>query len=564
MTSGVWSVMSCVALLGLVLASCSSAAPPTPAPKATAPPTKVETPAAKPAAAPTAPAATPKPAPGQLRAGGALAVAHFADPISYDPIQESSLQSMSPVIPSYSGIVQHDPLKPAEVVGDLAEKWDLGPDGTTYTFHLARNVKWHDGKPFTSEDARFSLETVRTPPRGVTSPRGEWLKPVDKIEAPDKDTLRIRLKYRSASFLHNLADGRMVMVPKHVFEAKGNMKRDVVGTGPYKFKVHDAGVIYSVVKNPDYFVKGRPYLNGITWYIIVDQATNFAAFRTHRVQVTPMGATGMTPSQSEVARRELPDKVSVDRYSGMSFLAFWMPHTKAPWKDVRVRRAVDMTIDRPKEIKVATEGGGDVGLYMPPGLWSLPEAELARMPGYRQPKDADIAEAKKLLAEAGFPNGFKTTTIVRNVAQHERGATSVKEQLAQIGIDVTLSLKDMSGMFDLSYKRAFDSSVFTGTGSFDDPDQIFGQAFITGVPRNFSEFSDPQFDKWYDEQARELDVVKRKEIVLNMQRRAHESIPMSVLHWNVYELGYWKEVRDLKPGIGMYNNLKFQNVWLDN
>ncbi|MBI2909660.1 MAG: ABC transporter substrate-binding protein [Chloroflexi bacterium] len=561
------SLARLLSVLSLLLASCAPAAAPTPtaaqkpAPTA-APATKEATPAAKPAATPAAPAATPKPAAGQPRSGGILNVGHFADPISYDPIQEASVQSVSLVIPNYSGIVQHDPLQADKVIGDLAEKWDVSPDGLTYTFHLYKNVKFHDGTPLTSEDARFSMELTRKPPRGVTSPRQEWLKAVDNIETPDKDTLKMTLKYVSASFLHNLGDGRVVVVPKQVFEAKGNMKRDIVGTGPFKFKGFTPGTSFSIVKNPDYFIKGRPYLDGITWYVVPDVATRFAALRTHRIQLTPFASQGLTPSQSELIRKELSDKISVQKYPSLIFIAFWMPHVKAPWNDVRVRRAVELTIDRPKVIKVGAEGSAEVSGYMPKGSWSLPDSEFLNLPGWRPNKDADIAEAKKLMAEAGHAQGFKTTTITRNVTNQERTALAVKEQLAAIGIDVTVNVRDQGTMFELLYARNYDTAVFSGSASFDDPDQVFGQNFASGVPRNFSEATDPQLDKWYDEQSRTLDAAKRKEIVFNMQRRMFEIIPASMLFWTVYELGSWREVRDLKPGIGVYNNLKFQNVWI--
>lgn len=100
------------------------------------------------------------------------------------------------------------------------------------------------------------------------------------------------------------------------------------------------------------------------------------------------------------------------------------------------------------------------------------------------------------------------------------------------------------------------------TGCVFDPDQLFGLAFVTGVPRNFSEFSDEKIDKSYDEQARALDPARRKQIVFDMQRRLFELVPCSILLWTVNEMGYWREVRDFKPGIGNYNNSKFQNIWL--
>ncbi|MBI2909659.1 MAG: ABC transporter substrate-binding protein [Chloroflexi bacterium] len=559
-----------LAVVVFVVSACAPAAAPTPAPKAPATtpvPTKAvgaaptQAPATKPAPAPAAPAATPKPTAAQAKPGGTLYIAHYADPATYDPLQEASLQSESLVIPSYSGVVQHDPLQPAKVIGDIAEKWDMSADGLTYTFNLFKNVKWHDDAPFTAEDARFSLQTVRQPPRGVNSPRQALLKAVNKIEAPDATTLRITLQYPSASFVDNLADGRMVVVPKHIFEAKGNMKKDIVGTGPFRFKSFTPGTSFSVVKSGDYFIKGRPYLDGITWYIIPDVATRFAALRTHRVQGTPFGSQGITPSQSEILRKELADKVVTQTYPSLVFLAVRMPNNKAPWNDVRVRRAVELTIERQKVIKVAVEGVGDVGFF-PPGEWSLPPAEVAKMPGYRPDKEADIAEARKLMADAGLTQGFKVTTITRNVPQQERATLSVKEQLAQIGIDITISLKDQATMYDLLFKRNYDLAVFGTALSSQDPDQVLGTNFLSGVPYNFSEFSDEKIDKWYDEQARALDPAKRKNIVLESQRRLHELVPASMLFWYVYELSYWSEVKDWKAGIGIYNNLKFQNVWL--
>ncbi|MBI2907816.1 MAG: ABC transporter substrate-binding protein [Chloroflexi bacterium] len=492
-TLSVLKFAGCLTVVGLVLASCAPAATPSkpvqrsatspaeaPTAKPAAPPPKVETPAAKPAASPAAPSPTPKPAAEQPRYGGILNVAHHADPASYDPIQEVSTQHLAPVIPNYSGIVQHDPLEPTKVIGDLAESWASSPDGMSYTFNLYKNVKWHDGAPFTSEDARFTLEMVRTPPKGIVSPRQEWLKAVDKIEAPDRDTLRMTLKYPSASFIHNLGDGRMVIIPKHAFETKGNMKKDVVGTGPYKVKSFTPGSSYSIAKNPDYFIKGRPYLDGITWYIIPDVATRFAALRTQRAHIYGFGSTALSPSQIEVLRRELPGKVVVQRFGGLIFQGMWMLQTKAPWNDIRVRRAVELTLDRNKLIQVAVQGLADVGGFMPPGTWSLPEAELMKMPGYREPRDADIAEAKRLMAEAGYAQGFKTTGITRPQSNFQANMVSAKEQLAKIGIEIEISLMDQGALMDRVYKGNYDMAVQMASAAYDSDSGAKRPHFGTG------------------------------------------------------------------------------------
>ncbi|MBI2910227.1 MAG: hypothetical protein HYX92_21505 [Chloroflexi bacterium] len=550
-------------VLGLLAASCGPVSSPTPTTKPAAPPAKVETPVAKPAVVPAAPTPTPKAVSEQPRYGGILNISHEADPRSYDPIQEITITAMAPVAPNYSGIVQHDPLQPTKVIGDLAEKWEMSSDGSAYTFQLYKGVKWHDGAPFTSEDARFTLELVRKPPRGIVSTKQEWLNAVERIEAPDRDTLKITLQYPSASFMDNLGDGRMLIVPKHVFEDKGNMRRDIVGTGPFKLKAHTSGATFSVAKNPDYFIKGRPYLDGITWYIIPDSSTRFAALRTQRIHATALASQGLTPSQAAVVEKELADRITLYTYQGLTNFAFWMPHNRAPWSDVRVRRAVHLAIDREKVIRVSSEGVGDPAGFVPTGAWSLPEAELKNTPGYRQPKDADTAEAKRLMAEAGYAQGIKTTTVVRNIQERERGAVAVREQLAPIGIDVTVRPLDQATLLDLLYKRTYDTAISSSsTASYDDPDQTLGEGFLSGVLRNFSDFSDEQTDKWYREQARALDPGKRKTIVLDMQRRMFELVPAVMLYWRLYQLGVFKEVKDYKAGVGVYNNLKFQNVWL--
>ncbi|MBI2908052.1 MAG: hypothetical protein HYX92_10405 [Chloroflexi bacterium] len=232
------NLFAIVVTLSFLLAACAPAAAPTAKP--TAPP-KAASPAAQatPAAKPPSPALSPTPKVGaeEPRSGGILTSTHFTDPPSFDPIQEGSVSALVLVLPSYSTVVQHDPFEPAKVVGDLAEKWEMSPDGKSYTFNLVKNVKWHDGKPLTSEDARFSLELIRKPPQGIISPRKEWLKAVDKIETTGNDALKITLQYPSPSFIHNLGDGRIVVVPKSVVEAKGNIEEGRGGHRPLQVQV---------------------------------------------------------------------------------------------------------------------------------------------------------------------------------------------------------------------------------------------------------------------------------------------------------------------------------------
>lgn len=287
---------------------------PTPVtPAATAVPTTIATgtrprllPPATPALA--APTPTMKTASEQPRYGGALALPQHSDPPSLDVHRNMAATVFGPVGPIYNGVVQYD--QSNKVVPDLAQRWEISPDGKVYVFYLHKGVKWHDGRPFTSADAKFSLERL-----GQYPDMNFVTEAIDKIDALDEKTLKITLKYRQAGFLNFLGHGRVLIAPRHVIEAKGDLKRDAIGTGPFKLKEYLSGVSFRMEKNKEYFVKERPYVDTIIFYVMRDTATRFAAFRTGRLQIY-----GHTPTNGElrqthvdILKKELP-QVVVRRY----------------------------------------------------------------------------------------------------------------------------------------------------------------------------------------------------------------------------------------------------------
>ncbi len=282
------SALCTLAAVTLVMVSCAPAAVPPPA--ATTAPTQREAADSKPAASPVA---TPKPsAPIESgpRSGGVLTISSIGDPITFDMHQEISYLVSNVVQLAYSGLMQYNPESPAEGMGDLATTWDVSKDGLTYTFRLNPNVKFHDGSVLSADDASFSFERMINPPKGTLAPRRGDLATIDKVEAPDKSSVKFTLKYPSASFLDVISSGWMVVFSRAFVEKKGHMKNDIMGTGPYKLKTYSAGVSLDYVKNPDYFVKGRPYLDGITFYIIKDAGTRLAAFRTRASDQGDLGS----------------------------------------------------------------------------------------------------------------------------------------------------------------------------------------------------------------------------------------------------------------------------------
>ncbi|MFH1486369.1 MAG: ABC transporter substrate-binding protein, partial [Chloroflexota bacterium] len=523
--------------------------------------------ATKPAVQPTMPAATPKPAAPsptpkaaveQPRQGGILTISDAGDPPHFDLHQLTQIVALQPLAPCYNGLVQYDLLNPTEIIGDLAKEWELSPDGKTYTFRLNSGVKWHDGKPFTAEDARYSLERMKEPPKGVISVRKEQFIPVDRAEAPDESTVKVIMKYPYVSFMAQLATDWFLIFPKHVMEAKLDMKKEVVGTGPFKFKSYSPGTNLDVVKNPDYFVKGRPYLDGMTTYIIKDVATHFAAFRTGRIKMTGRSTGMLTPSHAEVIKKDHPD-LRLWTYSVMQCPWFHFNAATPPFNDVRVRQAVSLAFDRQAAIKTIAQGMARIGTFMPPGEWSIPEAEVLKKPGYRQPKDADIAEAKKLLGEAGHSGGLKVQIVTRE--DQSKAAELMRAQLATIGIDVTIEMAERAVHSQKMQQHAYTFAVQSNVYRINDPDEL-SRKWLSEAAMNYGQWKNEKYDKLFVEQSQTLDVAKRKAIVRELDELLLQELPALLPYWADSLIGTWPEVKNVAAPGGMYSSLRCQDIWL--
>ncbi len=201
-----------------------------------------------------------------------------ADPVSSDIHQETSSVSLWPFAPIYSLLIAPDSVDDSKLVTDLAASWQV-TDGVVYTFKLRPNAKWHDGQPVTSADVKYSFDRIMNPPQGVLSPRKAlYAAVIDKMETPDPQTVTIKLKFATASFIALISNEWASILPKHVIEARGgSMKADPIGSGPFKLKSWARGGRIEHVRNPDYYMKEFPYLDGLTYLVITDPATQTAA-----------------------------------------------------------------------------------------------------------------------------------------------------------------------------------------------------------------------------------------------------------------------------------------------
>ncbi|MBI2908614.1 MAG: ABC transporter substrate-binding protein [Chloroflexi bacterium] len=545
-------VLSLCTILGILMTSCAPAA---------APPPPAETP--KPAATsapkpPTTPAATPKAAGEQPRYGGTLNLAHSADPPELDPMWNPSYGTQGLVTSSYNGLVEYDPLENDKIVNRLAESWRASDDGKVFTFNLRKDARWHDGKVFQAADVQRTIEAWKNPPKGKQWFQVSLASMIARSEIVDGQTIRVALTDRHNSFLGWLATVFAVIAPSHIIDTQGGqLKNTVVGTGPFKFKRYDPGVVYQAEKNKDFFIKGWPYLDGLAMWIIKDDSTRFAGFRTGKVHVTsPYDA--ISAAHAEFVGKEMRD-ASVIRVRSLGAHAFAPQHTRGPWRDARVRRAASLAFDRQAAVQVLAQGFGTVGTPLPAGAWSMPLDELKQMPGYRQPKEADVAEAKRLMAEAGRADGFESKVLTRaGDTRAENLAIFSAEQLRKIGIRLKVDSQERGMWSRARANKDFDTLVLSVATQFSEP----GGALIYFGPGNDFAYESQRRDEAVKAYEAAPDSASRAEAGRRLERVLLDEVPYVVLLWEERAVAFWKNVKNVQPWVGHQNNNKWAHVWL--
>src|SRR3989442_5281541 len=290
------------------------------------------------------------PAHGQAGKGGGLLNAMLGgDPPGFSIREVATISGLWPVMPCYSNLVLFDQLKAHEtaetVLPELAEKWSWQDNYRNLVFFLRRGVKWHDGKPFTSKDVKYTFDVVReaadAPAKLRLNPRKDWYANIDAIEAADPHTVVFRLKRPQPSLLLMLASGYSPVYPAHVPLAE--LRQRCVGTGPFKLKQYARGELVELERNPEYFVPGRPYLDGIRYTIIGERGTRLAALQTGRVDAfVPLE---MTKTMAESVKQSAPSLVITEVGQNGSDNVI-VNHKRPPLDNPAVRRAMSLAMDR--------------------------------------------------------------------------------------------------------------------------------------------------------------------------------------------------------------------------
>lgn len=570
--------------LGALLA-CRGAQPtptPTPAPLAAPTPTSAPLPTATPTPrpiilmpTPTPIGAIPTPTPPRVeekpRRGGILNWMDYADPARLDIHGESPLSVQQAVAGLHSSLLQYDPRDPFKIVPDLAERWEVSSDGREYTFFLRKGVQWHDGQPLTAADVKMSLDRVtgKLDPK-FRSPRcgGLLLPMVEETTIVGDTAVKVRLKFATLSFIPSIASAWCRILPKHILERDGNFlePKSQIGTGPFKLKRYERGIVIEWERNNNYYDRDLPYLDGVKQFILVGVPTQVAAARTGRVHLAPSTWPGFTKSQALEIKRARGDDVEAWQWPINTLNAVQMNTRKPPFNNRDMRWAVHLAIDRQAIVEKVWEGSGVPCAILPPNLYgeyALPLEEVLKMPGCRQPKDADMAEAKRLVAKY-YPDGLDIEVAVRQVGDYLDRVQLVVPQLQAIGFRPTVRVFESAAGYAY-YGRGEHTLIGTQDTAMvlAEPYSVYAVQFSLGGGQNFSGFQDERLEALIGQALRELDHKKRVAIFHELQRYLlTQDTPHAVVGW----LEGWffrdKRVQGYKPAPTVYDNNTFMTVWL--
>jgi peptide/nickel transport system substrate-binding protein len=463
----------------------------------------------------------------QPKRGGVLRIAEREAP-NLDPHLSVSFLTHSWASMVYSQLVRFpygpEQKHPADfsIVPDLAERWESrGP--TTLVFFLRKGVRFHNkppvnGREVTADDVKYSLE--RFVAKSAFRSRFE---PVQSIDVVDRHTVRITLKEPFAPFLNHLANPMYTAIlPREVEDKLKDFNRPeaMIGTGPFMVKSYDKGIKIVFERNPDYFMKGLPYLDGAVIEITPDAAARLALLRSGKVEFGHLWAW-LQPEEGKSLKQTNPEMVVTPHLPiGQGIIYFRTD--QPPFNDVRVRRAVALAIDRKawNEALLSGEGCLDAG-PVPCTMkdWKLETAKLdpakARyLVGY------DPNEAKRLLAEAGFPKGFTTPMVYwpGYTPPWRNYYDLAVADLAKIGITVEMKPEEYGKYISTTYLGKFEKMAMGPVTPFSEVDDWLYGAFSPEQPNNRSHVADAELNKMLIAQRREPDVKKRKEMVDDIQR----------------------------------------------
>jgi peptide/nickel transport system substrate-binding protein len=504
------------------------------------------------------------------KSGGVLKMYHRDNPPSTSIHEEATNSTVIPFMPLFNNLVLYDQGKaqnsPQAIVPDLAKSWSWSGDNKDLTFKLQDGVKWHDGQPFMAKDVvcTFDLLTGKGEQKLRRNPRQSWYGNVESVIADSDDQVTIHLKRPQPSILSLLASGYSPIYPCHVPAAQ--MRTKPVGTGPFKFVEFKQNEGIKIAKNPDYWKKGRPYLDGIEFTIVPNRSTAMLSFVSGRFDITfPWEVT--IPLLNDI-KSQVPNAVcTVTSMNNSTNLI--VNRDAPPFDNPEIRKALVLALDRKAFIDILNQGNAEVGGTMQPpkdGVWGLPADQLASVPGYGSDVEKNRAEARAIMQKLGYgpDKRLKIKVGARGISLYKDPAVILLGQLKEIHVDAELEIIDTSQWFTRVARKDYTVGLNTTGNGVDDPDQNFFENFSCKSERNYTGYCNPELDKLFEVQSAEPDIDKRRKLVWEIDRKLLEDGARPIVMWNRAAICMQPYVKGYVPQVNsVYNGFRFEDVWLD-
>ena len=452
---------------------------------------------------------------------------------------------------------------------DLAESW-IQPSDRTYVFKLRKGVRWHskapvNGRELTADDVKYTYERFLTV-KG--NPSRSMLGLVEKIDALDRYTVRFALSEPFGWFLDYLATTVMWVVAPEAVERFGDLRRAeaCIGTGPWMLERYEPNVRLTFVRNPNYFLPGLPYTDGIEVTIDEDPSSRLAAWLAGRYDFAPEYGQCVRRLDLDVARRRKPGLKTQDfivLFGGITMMKL----DREPFRDVRVRRALALASNWKEglETNAWSLGNGAPNPTIPAALreWTIPITQLT--PEGRRLYDQDLSEAKRLLAQAGFPTGLKVPldATLGWSPDYVDLLQVVMRNWKEAGIETELRGKEFGAFMASAIYGKFEKLAHSLRGGTPIADLSLYNFHVPGEALNSSGVDDPKLTDMIRLQRRMLDPVKRREIVYDIQRYLAEQVyyhydpsASTVAAWEPY-------VKNFAPNLGHDYGGRLMVAWLD-
>jgi peptide/nickel transport system substrate-binding protein len=507
---------------------------------------------------------------GQPKRGGILRVRGY-DPVHFDHHLTISFKTNTTLSFVYSTLVRFQvgpDVQPGTftVEPHLAERWEA-LDDTTYVFHLRHGVKWHNkppvnGRELVADDVKFTFERFLSEKGNADR---HLLEAVDRIEVVDRYTVKFVLKEPYAWLIEVLATPRsMWIIAPEVVKQFGDLKKpeSAIGTGPFLLERYEPNVKTVFTRNPEYFLKDQPYVDGVEWLVLEDESTGLAMYRTGQIDCGPWHWWAVRQQDLEALRKSHPKLVYQDFVSNVSS-AIYMRTDMPPFNDARVRQAISMAIDRQGII----DGLGTRGQPTPaiaPGLieWSVPIDQLGAGAKYYQ---HDPQEARRLLAEAGYAKGLKTQ--LNYTGGYGRDLVDavqlVQQYLKDVGIETELKPQEYGAYIATTFVGKYEGMALGPISIAWEPDSVLYAMYVPDHPRNSGHVNDPKLLAMLQEQRRVPERDRRKQLIFAIQRYIAEQ-QYYVFTTSSINTGTWQPyVKNYGPNLSFDYGGRTAALWLE-